>query len=163
MKGIRKLQRVRLKWAMAWTGLFLVLTAAIAEADTTPHAGDGVCIVGGEGGHDVPTPFQIYNQTVELADRVSYLLYGKVVFAADLPFFEVDLSAHRWLANPQRRDLPLYPLEGLAAYWRRFENAHVRLSVVAHARPNITLEVKDPKDLVSVPGTDSPAPAASPR
>ncbi|MGZ3708222.1 MAG: hypothetical protein ACXWPM_05310, partial [Bdellovibrionota bacterium] len=98
------------------------------------HARSGmpeVCVDGG-GTHEIPTPATAFNQKVELADGEFYMLYGNVRLIEEVPYFEVDLTSHPWLASTGRQSNPLYPLEGKASQWRRYENVRVRLSCVAH-------------------------------
>jgi hypothetical protein len=102
------------------------LDEAINEGLAKAGGGEGV-----DHGGDVPIPYSLTNQRVELADGEVYTLDGMVVFSGGRPYFEVDLSEHPWLANAKRRGSPLYPVTGSASSWKRYEGMRVRLQAMA--------------------------------
>jgi hypothetical protein len=109
------------------TGLLWVTLGMFAAVSAFARGGGG-------GAGEIPTPFLSSNQKVELSDGELYTLVGQVVFYDDLPYFEVDLSQHSWLANVHRQSAPYYPLEASASYLRRFEGRRVKAYVEAHGR-----------------------------
>ncbi len=110
-----------IKRTVALVAVLLGLFTAAAQADVRPR-----------GGGDVGTPFSGANQKVELADGEHYNLIGTIRIWRDTPHFEVDLTQHPWLASARRSQMPFYPLQGAATYWRRFENMRVKLVVEAN-------------------------------
>lgn len=86
----------------------------------------------GGGGGDVPTPFLSANTKVELADGEVYTLIGHIRLIRSIPYLEVDLNEHGWLAGAKRKAEPFYPLEASPSYWAQFEDARVKLTVEAH-------------------------------
>jgi hypothetical protein len=105
-----------------------------------PHTGAKVRIEPGPndhsygGGGEIPFPFGVVNQRLELADGELYALIGTVVFEGGTPFLEVDLDKHPWLANDRRLNDSRYPLECVGVNWRDFEGMKVRLFVEAHGK-----------------------------
>lgn len=116
-------------------GVIALLSSLLATAS---HA-NWTDSAGGPGG-EIPTPFEAANQRVELADSEAYILVGRVLFLEDhardnvyVPFFEVDLKEHPWLANEKRRKSPLYRLEGGVTYWKQFRGLRIKLPCIGHA------------------------------
>ncbi|NDD91734.1 hypothetical protein EBZ37_06590 [bacterium] len=109
----------------------LVCGGAYADIPTAP---DENCFstCGGE----IPWPFQLSNQTVELADGDKYVLMGRVVIKNGSPRFVVDLERHPWLANSQRKVDSSYPLVGSVEYWKRYEDKLLQLRAQARWVPN---------------------------
>jgi hypothetical protein len=82
-------------------------------------------------GGEIPWPFQVSNQAVELSDGERYLLMGRVEIINDRPFFVVDLVKHPWLNTAKRRDNPRYVLEGAVEYWKAYAGKRIRLVSMA--------------------------------
>jgi len=82
-------------------------------------------------GGEIPWPFQVSNQAVELSDGERYLLIGSVEIISGRPLFSVDLAKHPWLATAKRRENPRYILEGPTEYWKAFEGKRLRLVCTA--------------------------------
>ncbi|MGK5089822.1 hypothetical protein WDW86_19905 [Bdellovibrionota bacterium FG-2] len=121
---------------------------------------------GGGGGEEIPTPLSS-NDRVELADQEHYLLVGQVVIRStydvtgsgnalvERAYFEVDLSAHVWLANAKRRNDPGYPLEGSLTFWRKFQKMRVKVSVEAEGRI-LTNEAHQPEYVITLKALADP-------
>lgn len=97
------------------------------------------------GGGGQPDPLTLFNQHVELADGELYLLKGNVVMAPGLmgtrklqPYFNVDLDAQPWLSGKQRRQSPLYMIEGALSSWRPYEGSYGQLAAEAHVQLIVT-------------------------
>ncbi|MDR3606493.1 MAG: hypothetical protein P4M08_03830 [Oligoflexia bacterium] len=114
--------------------LFLWGQALHAQAD---------CVSLYSGGGEIPTPFTLSNQHVELADGEQYELIGQVVSGArlsdSLPYdaaqawFQPDFNAQPWLASQARLANPGYPMENAPwSSWTIYSQKAVRLTVVAH-------------------------------
>jgi len=99
-------------------------------------------------GGEVPWPFEVSNQLVELSDGERYLLIGTVEMIAGRPYFAVDLSKHSWLGNQARRQNPRYPLSGNTEYWLRFMGKRIRL--VGMARWVVVREIESRQFRVEV-------------
>ena len=78
-------------------------------------------------GGEIPWPFQVSNQAVELSDGEKYLLMGTVEIRNSRAYFIVDLVKHPWLATAKRRENPAYLLEGSTDYWKAYEGKRIRL------------------------------------
>ncbi len=78
-------------------------------------------------GGEIPWPFQVSNQAVELSDGEKYLLMGTVEILHGRAFFVVDLVKHPWLATAKRRENPRYMLQGATDYWKGYEGKRIRL------------------------------------
>ena len=91
------------------------LTSSIVVSLSGTSAASGL---GGEG-HDVPTPFELANPKLELADGEIYQLAGWVVAqevftdrgVAMVPYFQVDLRYAPWLATKKRVIDPFYQMD----------------------------------------------------
>lgn len=115
-------------------GALLLLAGFTVRADEIRGSAGG-------GGGEIPTPFEAYNQKVELADGEAYVLVGRVVIDNIAPdgstsermraFFEIDLNEHPWLGNTKRKMRPFYPLEGAVSTWRRYNGMRVKLPCIA--------------------------------
>jgi len=124
------MKTVRINWVVA---LFALLAGASSvvyglqdppPASTPARSGEGCySTCGGE----VPWPFQVSNQAVELSEGERYLLLGKVVIQNNRAYFEVDLIKHAWLSTAKRRQNPRYALEGDTKYWAAYEGKRIRL------------------------------------
>lgn len=83
-------------------------------------------------GGEIPWPFQVSNQAVELSDGEKYLLIGTVEIRANRAFFVVDLVRHPWLSTAKRREYPGYILQGTTDYWKAYEGKRIRLVSTAN-------------------------------
>jgi hypothetical protein len=133
------MNQLKLKWAL---GMFLA-AAAVSGAvygwddveqfqgpqnpTSGASAGEGFSTCGGE----IPWPFQVSNQAVELADGERYLLMGEIEVVEDKAFFIVDLERHAWLNGARRKANPRYPLKGNATDWSKYAGKRVRLVAMA--------------------------------
>lgn len=129
-----------------WIGALACLAASSlaaaggkhGEPRLVPPGPPGLCPIGaGNGGGGQPDPLTMFNQYVELADQGLYLLRGEVKVRAmgsrrQQAYLEVDLEAHPWLANKERKIAPYYAIEGSVGYWRAFDGRYGELA--AHAR-----------------------------
>lgn len=103
-------------------------------------------ILGGSGGHDVPTPFQVRKTKFELADGEIYSLVGTLVIAPSYkgdskklrPYFSINLDSHPLLANANRVASPLYMIEGSADYLNKWEGESINILCQAHGRILVT-------------------------
>jgi hypothetical protein len=102
------------------------------EPVTNP--GDCRCFGGGDDGGGIPVPYSALNQKVELADREYYTLVGRVIFVENVPFLQVDLAKHPWLANARRNERPLYQLVADSADWVSYEGEWLQVFVQAQGR-----------------------------
>ena len=96
-------------------------------------------------GGDVPIPFGA-NRQVELADGEVYVLFGTIRYAPSfftksksVPYLEVDLDAHPWLANERRKLFPYYPFI-LTGNQKLKVGTGVRVKVQARARAFIVID-----------------------
>ena len=95
-------------------GLILIASSLVS---TLPMA--HAAHISGGGGHDVPTPFELANPKLELADGEIYQLAGWVVAQevytehgiAMVPYFQVDLRYTPWLATQKRVVDPFYQID----------------------------------------------------
>jgi hypothetical protein len=112
-------------------GLAVLVLAAASALASSPLSRDWPIGIDGGGG-EMPTPFQILNQRVELADGEFYILEGQVVSlqlnGVDTPYLAIDLQEQSWLANNYRQNFPYYQLEGTWDYWNQFKGKTVKLS-----------------------------------
>ena len=119
------------------------------------------------GGGGQPDPLTLFNQHVELADGELYLLKGNVVMAPGLtwgsrklqPYFTVDLDAQPWLSGKQRKESPLYLIEGPLSSWRPYDGSYGQLAAEAHVQLFVTgagtavqvISLKPIPELCSIP------------
>jgi hypothetical protein len=99
----------------------LISSPGIASETSTPG------IRGGE----IPIPFKDANLRVELSSGELYVLRGSVHIYGNVPFFEIDLDQHGWLASAIRMRNPYYVLEGELDEWKRYEGQSLRVYVRA--------------------------------
>ena len=78
-------------------------------------------------GGEIPIPFKNANLKVELASGELYILRGRVRVFAEVPFFEVNLDQHNWLASEIRTQSPYYVLEGVLPDWRNYEGQNIQI------------------------------------
>ena len=127
---------LKLKWAL---GMFLAVATVsggvygwddmeeIQGPATGANAGEGFSTCGGE----IPWPFQVSNQAVELADGERYLLMGQIDVVDEKAYFVVDLERHAWLKGARRKANPRYPLKGESINWSKYAGKRVRLVAMA--------------------------------
>jgi hypothetical protein len=109
------------------------------------------------GGGEQPDPLTVYNQRVELAGGELYLLSGHVRMAPAFygasqrlqPYLEIDFAMHPWLGSKARKRAPMYPIEGSASAWQRWDGAHVELAVKARAQV-MFLETDAPAQVITL-------------
>ncbi|MCM2278232.1 MAG: hypothetical protein NDJ89_09170 [Oligoflexia bacterium] len=114
-----------------WGGSQAQASGLDANAPESCREGS-ICRKGGGGSGEVPTPLEIYNQKVELADGERYILIGNVVLAEEgrdrwKAYFEIDFAEHPWLATEKRKKSPFYPLEGPISYWKQFRGLRIKM------------------------------------
>lgn len=83
---------------------------------------------------EVPIPFKYANLKVELSSGEYYYLLGRVRILADVPFLEIDLDRHGWLASDTRMRNPYYVLMGAPEEWANYRDQYVQVSVQAHGQ-----------------------------
>jgi hypothetical protein len=109
------------------------------DGELAGHESEGGCY--STCGGDVPWPFELSNQTAELADGERYLLFGRVEIQGGQAYFVVDLARHPWLASAKRKRNPKYQLiSGDLAYWQTYLGRSLR--VAARARWQIIESLK---------------------
>ena len=115
------------RWITKLSLGFAALAVVFASVVSTPasRASDDATVstLGGE----IPIPFKDANLRVELASGELYVLRGKVRVFANVPFFEVDLDQHGWLASELRTRSPYYVLEGVLDDWKAYEGQNIQL------------------------------------
>jgi hypothetical protein len=127
---MKHLKSLKISWVLGVFALLVGVSSAVYALQDPPATGSPVRQ--GEGcystcGGEIPWPFQVSNQAVELSDGERYLLLGKVVIQNNRAYFEVDLVKHAWLSTARRRQNPLYVLEGDTKYWSAYEGKRIRL------------------------------------
>src|SRR5437870_1469834 len=108
MRLLRNKGRVNLAWIMGLAASARLAIGGVCLADT--HSSSRRSSACDGGGGDVPVPYANTNQHVELADGENYTLVGIVRFMGGLPYLQVDLQQHPWLATADRVAYPYYSL-----------------------------------------------------
>lgn len=85
----------------------------------------------------IPDPFNL-DPKMELADGEYYNLVGVVKFISGMPWFQVDLNVHKWLANNKRKTVPFYPVMNMGSNWKQYEGQYVQVLVKAIGRVKTT-------------------------
>lgn len=118
------------------------------------------CPAGGGPG-DIPTPFGVYNNKVELADKEFYLLVGTVgIEKPTAPGFksraylEIDHKQHPWIAHPNGRTSKRYTLEGSISFWKQYQYLKVRVSCQARGSVVTSLNGKPEYVITLAPAYD---------
>lgn len=122
--------------------MLMIFAIVLSLWETSAHAQGKICQWLKKGG-DVPVPYSIINRTVELAPGAYYALQGKVHLINRHPFLQVDLEKHSWLANPRRKEDPLYPLVEGQVDWEKLDFKEVRIVLRAEGQVVVRTDAVD--------------------
>jgi hypothetical protein len=138
------MSKMNVKWSVGILVLMALVAGGLQARAQIAEGEQSVCSFGqnpasgadAEGGYstcggEIPWPFQVSNQAVELADGERYLLMGSVEVTDGKAYFLVDLQKHAWLAGSRRKANPRYPLKGDETYWLQYAGKRVRLVAMA--------------------------------